>query len=218
MENSKNFQENRLKHWDYNIIRTARCIDNNTCFLMKKSLKVDVKSLKNIQRKDGEKDTILVWLELHGSSIDNKGWIYDGEADIIAFETETSFLLVEKKKIIDLIEEKVDKNVLVNKACDALYCAYNRKNFELITLIELDLLKKIAITEWEKYDFQVYRNPENCDHIEDITMPNDLKDIINKNIKSKRLLNKKLKNLELLGKNSFSVHCVELNLILPTRV
>lgn len=74
-----------------------------------KHIAVDVKARKKIRRSDrgtafetsGGGEGELFWLELHGASQFSKGWLMEGHADCIAFETETSFVLFDRQKLAD---------------------------------------------------------------------------------------------------------------------
>ena len=126
-------EQDWLEHWDRRIER------------MGESYLVDVKSMKS---PPPIADT--VWIELlnvHGRS----GWLY-GEADLIAFETPSSFLLVERSKLAKLVASLIgSKGVLVEKPERALHRLYKRDGRkDLITLVEFDLIKKIQFAEWPR--------------------------------------------------------------------
>ncbi len=50
--------------------------------------KVDVKFRKRINSGDAGVQYKWIWIELHGVWENDRGWLYDGEADLIAFETQ----------------------------------------------------------------------------------------------------------------------------------
>jgi hypothetical protein len=113
------------KHIDFYIT-----IDN-------KVVSVDVKS----RNYDGD----WVYVELK-NVMGDRGWAY-GESCYIAFEREDMFLLVSRKSIVELIENKNMKE-RVNFAKSAYYKLYTRKNRkDLITKINLkDIKEKNKIT------------------------------------------------------------------------
>lgn len=86
---------------------------------------VDVKS-------DSMADT--VWIEIrniHGDA----GWLY-GDADFIAFRREKGFLLVDRVKLRDWINENVEKVYVTNKR-DALMKVYTRNGRkDMITKVQ----------------------------------------------------------------------------------
>jgi len=77
-------QEDINEHWDFKIKKKG------------KEYKIDVKSMKKIGRKDEEVQDRWHWIELHGVRKNDKGWLYGGKADFIAFETKESFLIVRR--------------------------------------------------------------------------------------------------------------------------
>lgn len=122
-----------LEHWDF-------MISNYTG-----SFKVEVKSRKRINRSDVEPNDVWTWIELHGVLEKHKGWLYGSKADLIAFETATGFVLIERVRLIQLVEKLV-KNIHVKRASEAKYCLYSRnREYDLVTLIET---KHIIANQW----------------------------------------------------------------------
>ena len=121
----------RLEHWDLHLM-----------------LKVDVKAMKKLSRNDLEPQDEWHWLELSSQYGDNKGWIYGSKADAIAFETKETWVIVTIQGLKDLIERTIPKDVWVDRAIDAKYKRYARKNTtnEAISLVETKLLKEYG---WE---------------------------------------------------------------------
>lgn len=116
-----------------------------------KSKKVDVKSLKRKSRGDRELQDEFLWIELHSVRKDNKGWLYAGKADLIAFELSKSFRLVERLELIKLVQKLVDFEAKVSSSKDALYKVYSRKKRpDLLTMIKSDDLLGIKHVDWEK--------------------------------------------------------------------
>lgn len=132
-------KENIDKHIDYIIERNG------------KSKKVDVKSLKRKSRGDRELQDEFLWIELHSVRKDNKGWLYDGKADLIAFELSKSFRLVERLELIKLIQKLVDFEAKVTNSKEALYKVYSRKDrFDVLTMIKSEDLLGIKYVDWAK--------------------------------------------------------------------
>ena len=70
-------------HYDYEISKDGR------------QYRVDVKSKKRVARKTGDVQDDLIWIEFR-TVRDTKGWLF-GSADLIAFENQNSFKIVERK-------------------------------------------------------------------------------------------------------------------------
>ena len=116
-----------------------------------KTFKVDVKSRKRVARKEKETQDQFLWIELHGVRADDKGWLYAGHADLIAFELTKSFRIVDRLELIALVEKLVDFDAKVSSPKDALYKVYSRKSRpDLLTMIRSEDLKSIRHGEWRK--------------------------------------------------------------------
>jgi hypothetical protein len=122
-------------HYDYEISKDSQ------------HLKVDVKSKKRVSRNDGTQDD-LVWVEFR-SVRNTKGWLF-GSADLIAFENQNGFKIVERKALVKLINRLVDVGgVKVKSPEDALYKTYTRKGRpDQMTLIKATDLDPILWDEW----------------------------------------------------------------------
>lgn len=86
-------EEDIFEHWDIEVI-----IDD-------KSVKVDVKALKNEDRYDPYPNENFHWVEIQNVNGDI-GWLY-GKSDLIAFETNDYFILVGTLKLRKFLEEKL---------------------------------------------------------------------------------------------------------------
>ena len=127
------------EHFDYVIERDG------------KSHKVDVKSLKRLSRRDSGTQDERVWIELHGVRADDKGWLYAGHADLIAFELVNSFRIVDRLELIAIVEKLVDFVAKVSSPKDALYKVYSRKSRpDLLTMIHSEDLLQLRHAEWGK--------------------------------------------------------------------
>jgi len=67
-----------------------------------KTIKIDVKACKRLNRKDTNTNQDIIWIELRNVN-GNKGWLY-GEADYIVFERENEFVFVDRKELVKLVE------------------------------------------------------------------------------------------------------------------
>ena len=128
--------ENMYGHWDILISKG------------KEVYKVDVKGMKRISRY-GDELYDWVWIELHGSMHDNKGWLFGGNADFIAFETDKSFLMLERARLAKFIPTLIIPG-LAKDVSEAKYHIYNRRDYEQLMLVEIEKLRSIKAGEWEK--------------------------------------------------------------------
>lgn len=106
----------------------------------------DIKAMKKKSREDKNIDEGIIWIELKG--VKDEGWLYGGKADYIVFEKKLSFIAVEREKLINIVESKIDRNKIVEKAEEALYKIYSRKGRnDIITMIKMEDINEII--EWE---------------------------------------------------------------------
>ena len=132
-------EEDMNEHWDLKALKEG------------KEFRIEVKAMKKISRQDKEPQDKWHWIELHGVRKNDEGWLYGGKADFIAFETKSSFLLVKRKDLVDLVDKTVNKNEFVDSPYKAKYKVYQRKNRpDKLTLIETSKLRGIAVKEYEK--------------------------------------------------------------------
>jgi hypothetical protein len=100
--------EDIYEHWDFSF-----------------TIRVDVKTMKKLNRNDEDYNENIHWIELrnvHGK----RGWVH-GNAQVIAFETKLAWILVERPKLIELLDEKIiDKENFVTTP--QLYRIYRRSN------------------------------------------------------------------------------------------
>ena len=102
---------------------------------------VDVKAQKNTTHPTEDQ----LWIEFK-NVLGHIGWLY-GKSDCIAFEVDNFFYIVNRKKLINLCESKIDFNSRANHPADCLYKIYNRPTRkDLISKIKL-----IDVTENLKY-------------------------------------------------------------------
>lgn len=123
-------------HYDYEISKDGS------------QFRVDVKSKKRVSRKADAVQDDLVWIEFR-TVRGTKGWLF-GSADLIAFENQNGFKIVERKALVGVINKLVRINVKVDKPEDALYKVYTRKGRpDEITLINTSDLEPILWEEWK---------------------------------------------------------------------
>jgi hypothetical protein len=131
-------RENIDEHWDYLIEKDDT------------SYKVEVKSKKRITRGDQGPQQDLTWIELHGVRPKDTGWLF-GKADLIAFEKETSFLIVKKPDLLKMVNKKVDLVAKVKNPKDAVYKIYKREGRkDKLTLLPMKDIEEIKFMEWKK--------------------------------------------------------------------
>lgn len=112
---------------------------------------VDVKAMKRIKRSDADVQDRWVWIELRGVREGERGWLYGGHADWIAFERAKSFVIVERKALAALVLKLVDPKAIVTSPEFAQYKIYQRPHrHDKLTLIETAQLDTIRVAEWEK--------------------------------------------------------------------
>lgn len=130
VEKSLDFQD-IYQHIDYSIHKAGTVYS------------VDVKAAKRIRASDPLEQYSWVWLELRG--VNNKGWIYGGKADLIAFQTMSGFLFVKRENLIPFIAQHIDKTKLALRPELAHYGLYYRrggKDSDILSLVELKRLEK----------------------------------------------------------------------------
>ncbi|HAV78279.1 MAG TPA: hypothetical protein DCX53_13100 [Anaerolineae bacterium] len=122
-------------HFDYEISKDGQ------------NLKVDVKSKKRVSRKTKDVQDDLVWVEFR-TVRNTKGWLF-GSADLIAFENQNGFKIVERKALVGVVNKFVKLHVKVSNPADALYKVYTRKGRpDEIALIKTSDLTPILWDEW----------------------------------------------------------------------
>ena len=103
---------------------------------------VDVKARKKINRGDSEVNDEWTWIEFKNVRA-RPGWLY-GKADYIAFEREFDLLIVNRYKLIEFCEDKIDLENIVPSTHMAEYAAYQRKGRkDLISRVCMDDINKL---------------------------------------------------------------------------
>ncbi len=135
-------------HWDLLIEKGAE------------RYRVDVKGMKRLSRLDSHVQDEWMWIELHGVRENDRGWLYGGKAELIAFEKKDALVVVKRDDLIELVEQLVDLNTTVHLAKAARYKVYSRPGRpDRITLIETEKLKAIAWDEWPKSSGNTMASP-----------------------------------------------------------
>lgn len=192
-------KENRYDKWDFLIQKDDDCEDlvheNNDADC--RGLRVDVKSMKKIQRTDNTPQDYWVWIELHGCAKNKEGWLYDSKAHVLAFETINSFLLIDRKKLVEFVEKNVDLEKVSTNARQAFYQVYIRKKHDRLTLVEMNRLRKFSIAEWKKPTYMVSSSSLNCRHIRTSLHDGHIRELetITEEYKSSRLRTKRLREI-----------------------
>jgi len=129
--------QNIDEHWDYLIEKTEQ------------KYKVEVKSVKRIQRNDDKSQHDFIWVEIR--NVRGKvGWLF-GKADLIAFEAEKTFFFVKRLDLLAVVNQKVDLVAKVKSARDALYKIYTREGRrDKVTLLPKGDVEPIKFMEWKK--------------------------------------------------------------------
>ena len=111
---------------------------------------VDIKARKKASRNDSNAQDEWIWIEFQNVR-GNKGWLY-GEADNIAFETQDSFVIVDRNSLIDYVENVVDMGKPVRKSYLAKYKTYQRAGRnDLLTMVELSkIVENCNHFVWQK--------------------------------------------------------------------
>ena len=123
------------EHWDFSF-----------------NIRIDVKTMKKLNRNDEDYNEDIHWIELrnvHG----NKGWVH-GKAQVIAFETKGSWILVERPRLIELLDSKIlDKENFVTSP--ELYRIYRRSNRnDAVVLVPTNDLKDSSFLILDKNEIQ----------------------------------------------------------------
>jgi hypothetical protein len=130
--------ENIDQHWDFHIIKGAG------------NFKVEVKSAKRIHRNDSGIQFEYTWVEIHGVRPKDTGWLF-GKADLIAFEKESSFILVKRLDLLTVVNKKVNLVAKVHDPQNALYKIYARDGRkDKLTLLRTSDIEEIKFMEWKK--------------------------------------------------------------------
>jgi hypothetical protein len=140
-------EEDRREHWDFEIERVGE------------RYRVDVKGQSRLRRGDASPQDDWHWIELRG--VVDDGWLFAGKADLIAFRTEDSFILVPRTALIDHVHHHVDPDDLVSDQPSTEYRLYHRRDRSavrtarstgsdrgVLTLVPTNRLRMLGWAEW----------------------------------------------------------------------
>lgn len=132
MQITKSSRQDEFKHIDFYIETSDKL-----------KFSVEVKSRKKIKRKDEKVNDDLLWIEFKNVR-GMRGWLY-GSADLIAFERENDFVMVNRKLLARLCERLCDLTKLNVDVKMPLYTGYQRRDrSDLLSLIKMsDILQNI---------------------------------------------------------------------------
>jgi hypothetical protein len=100
-------------------------------------LSVEVKSRKKVKRGDSNVNDDLIWIEFKNVR-GMRGWLY-GSAEVIAFERENDFLMVNRKHLARLAEKLCDLTKINTHTKMPLYTGYQRRDRnDLLSLIKME--------------------------------------------------------------------------------
>ena len=134
-----NREENINKHWDFKISENQA------------EHRVDVKARKRILRHSQSVQDEWIWIELHGVRPYDEGWLYAGIADLLAFETHQSYVIVKRDDLILKVDDVVDKDSMVTKSSECKYKVYSRPGRpDLLSFINIRDIREITWEEWIK--------------------------------------------------------------------
>jgi len=143
-----------FRQWNVNKATPLQDINEHWDRLIKKDLKcykVEIKAMKRLARTEVDVQDEWIWIELHGVREHDAGWVYGGKSDLIAFEKKSSFFIVRRLDLINLIPQVVEMKSLITDVMNAKYKIYQRAGrSDKITLINMDDLFHIKWDEWAK--------------------------------------------------------------------
>ena len=138
----KSFIENQ----GFTGVKVGAAYDINHHYDINISANIEIKGMKALRRGEEVQDA-WHWIEVQGVADD--GWLYSSHADMIAFETKKSWIIVRPNNLIDYVQRFV-AHEFVDKPLLAQYKIYQRKDRnDANTLIKSDDLRHIGV-EWLK--------------------------------------------------------------------
>ena len=126
-QGEKNFEEQVMKprNWNYKLASARENKVGHFDFKVEGLGTIDVKSVKKISRSHFKATEDVIWLEItNDRGLD--GWVKAETLDYVAFERENDFVLVGRKLLVNIINEKCDLNNVVSNTEQALYSLYKR--------------------------------------------------------------------------------------------
>ena len=145
LETEKNFID-FIENLGFKGIKVGAAYDMHQHFDVNISANIEIKGMKALRRGEEVQDE-WHWIEVKG--VADEGWLYNSHADIIAFETKSSWILVKPRNLIDYVQRFVAHEYVENPI-QAQYKLYKRPyRDDAITLIQSDDLRHIGV-EWKK--------------------------------------------------------------------
>jgi len=130
-------QQDWREHWDVSGILPSE-------YGIKGSQKFDVKSIKKVNRSDSNTQDEFTWVEAKNTQ-GHIGWIL-GKADYIVFERFKSWLLVNRKELLDLVNDKVKSLGYVEGKKP--YHVYSRPSMkDKLTLVPFKDIESLSSTQ-----------------------------------------------------------------------
>ena|SRR3989304_2253591 len=123
-----------------------------------KMIPIEIKAMKKISRSDPAPQDRYIWIELHGVHPNDKGWLYGGHAEFIAFEIKNGFMFVKRTDLINLVNRLVDFKSVATTPQEALNKVYARRaqtsgifgeGSDLVTLIDAKKIEAISLMTWK---------------------------------------------------------------------
>lgn len=132
MKVTKSSRQEEFKHIDFHIETESKL-----------KFSVEVKSRKKVKRGDEKVNDELIWIEFKNVR-GMRGWLY-GHADLIAFEREFDFLIVNRQLLARLCEKLCDLTKINVDTKMPLYTGYQRRDRnDLVSLIKMsDIIQNI---------------------------------------------------------------------------
>ena len=87
----------------------------------------DVKAQKKVNRYDENANDEYTWVELQNNQ-GFRGWAY-GEEKYLAFEWENAFIIVERAKLLDLVNNNKVEGLITENRDIFEYCQYQRSKY-----------------------------------------------------------------------------------------
>jgi hypothetical protein len=109
-------------------------------------VKFDIKGVKKVNRNDDEVNYDIHWIELKNVNGD-PGWLY-GLADYIAFEIKDEWLIVNREKLLNFVDNVLQLVIVDKPELYKMYSRYGR--YDVITLIQTKDLEKITTKRIKK--------------------------------------------------------------------
>lgn len=109
---------------------------------------VDVKAKRTLKKHEPASNIDWLYIEIK-NTMGARGWIH-GDADLIAFEREDCFLVVDRVSLLEFLMKRCDLTQRAVAASEAYYIAYTRDNrSDLITMMNINDLVHCKCVKFE---------------------------------------------------------------------